>query len=848
MKKAIIKGIILGVIFAVSLMLISMIMNQGNTDMTTEMAQSSYPVISMFAEGHRVNSLHGYARSMDCAHLRDTIQPVGSDRKVDVRLSTYGRKIADITFEVRSINGERLVESTAVEGYEQNGTAIDFSITLKDLIEPDTEYMLVFLITPDGGTPIRYYTRIVQSNSLYVRNKLDYIEDFHERTFDKEAARELTKYLESNSEGDNTTFHKVTIHSSFDQITWGGLSVNVLSEPEIYIEDLMEQTGAFRMEYPASVREGRETHYYRVSEYYRVRYTPDRMYLLDYERTMDQIFDEDAGVLVNDKIVLGITGDDVALEESDGGNVLAFTAADKLYSYNVTDNKLIRLFSFYGNTEDLLDVRNSYDKHDIRIMTVDEIGNVMFLVYGYMNRGRHEGDVGVAVYYYNSTANTVEELVYIPYDRSYELLAEDIEKLAYINRTGICYFILDGSVYAVDLRAKSCQVVIAGLKEDGYRVSASNKMLVWQDGGDLYSSTSLTLMNLSTQQQTAIRAGSGEYISVLGFMEEDLIYGLTRQRDIAVSGAGLMTFPMYCVRIQSDEGGLLKTYQKDGIYVTGSTIEENQITLSRVAWDEESGGYEPAADDQIMSTEQAKEGSNVLSYVATENYETICEITVKDDIDGKSLKHLSPKEVLFEGNRTITIPNEDRTDEPHYYVYGKNGIEGVFADPGKAVDLAYSQAGTVVDDDGGYVWRRVTRNTRNQIMAIGEDQISETRSALAVCLDTMLKYEGISRNTQRSLNSGGSVFSILGSDMQECTVLDLSGCSLDAVLYYVNMDIPVLALLDDDSAVLIVGFNELNIVVMDPATGTLYKKGMNDSVKWLNENGNRFITYVRNED
>ena len=77
--------------------------------------------------------------------------------------------------------------------------------------------------------------------------------------------------------------------------------------------------------------------------------------------------------------------------------------------------------------------------------------------------------------------------------------------------------------------------------------------------------------------------------------------------------------------------------------------------------------------------------------------------------------------------------------------------------------------------------------------------------------------------------------------------MDLSGCSLDAVLYYVNQDIPVLATLEDGNAVLIVGFNELNIVLMDPSTGTLYKKGMNDSTEWLTENGNRFITYVRKE-
>ena len=846
MKKAIIKGVLLGVIFMVALTLISRIMNQGNTDMTTEMREASYPIVSMFTEGHRINSLHGYSASMDSAHLRDTIQPVGSDRKMEVRLSTYGKRIAGIAFEVRSLDGDRLVESTEVEEYEQNDTAIDFSITLKDLIDYDTEYMLVFLVTPEESEPIRYYTRIVLSDSMHVRDKLDYIVDFHERTFDKEAAAELTKYLESNAEGDNSTFHKVTIHSSFNQITWGDLAVNRVADPDIAIKELTEQTGSFSMEYLVSIREGGETNYYRVSEYYRIRYTPDRIYLLDFEREMDQIFDEDANVCINDKIVLGITGDEVKLVESDGGNVFAFTVADKLYSYNVTDNKLIRLFSFYGNTEGLFDARDAYNHHDIQILSVDETGNVIFLVYGYMNRGRHEGEVGVVVYHYNSMTNTVEELIYIPYDKSYELLATDMERLSYVNKEGIYYFILEGSVYAVDLESQVHQVVVSGLHEDGYHVSDSNKMLVWQEGDDLYASDSVILMNLSTQRQTAIRAGSGEYISVLGFMDEDLIYGLTKRKDIVVNNAGITTFPMYCVKIQGDDGGVLKTYSKENVYVVDSAIEENQITLSRVVRNEETEGYESTTDDQIMSTEQVKSGSNTISYVVTENYETICEVVVKNEIDSKGIKHLSPKEVLFEGNREIGILGPE-VMEARYYVYGKNGIEGVYVNAGKAVDLAYRISGVVVDDDGEYIWRRVTRSTRNQIMAITEDEMSETRSSLAVCLDTVLRFEGISRNTERLLGRGESVFSILGSDLQKCTILDLSGCSLDSVLYYVNMDIPVLALLDDGNAVLIVGFNELNIVVMDPMTGTLYKKGMNDSTEWLNENGNRFIAYVRKE-
>lgn len=846
MRRAIIKGLLLGLIFAAALMILSTVMNQGNTDMTTEMGEATYPVLSMSVGMHRVGSLHGYARAMDCAYLRDNLYPVSEDRKINVQMETYGRKIGGISFEVRSLDGERLVESTPVTEYTEKDDVINFEITLKDLIENDTEYMLVFLVTPQENAPIRYYSRIILSDSLHVREKLDYVTDFHERTMDKEAAAGLTKYLESNAEGDNTTFHKVTIHSSFNQVTWGDLDVREVTKPIVTIKELAEQTGSFMLEYLAAVRNGKKTDFYRIKEYYRIRYTPDRMYLLDFERTMEQVFDEDADVYVNDKIILGIVGDQAALRESDGGNVFAFSVADKLYSYNVTDNKLARIFSFYGNTEGLTDERCAYNRHDIRVLSVDETGNIIFLVYGYMNRGRHEGCVGVVIYAYNSVANTVEEMAYIPYDRSYELLKTDIEKLSYMSRTGICYFIMDGSVYAVDVRSASVQALVTGLKEGSYHVSESNKMLVWQEGDDIYAAEDLILMNLNTQNQTRIPAGSGEYISVVGFMDEDLVYGLARKRDIRESRTGITTFPMYCLKIQSDNGSVLKTYQKEGVYVVDSEITENQLTLSRVVYDEENETYKPTAEDQIMNTEAVKTGSNSLHSVVTETYETICQIAVKDEIDSKSLVHLTPKEILFEGSRSVGDLEKGAVEEK-FYVYGKDGIESICVNPGKAVEYAYRRAAVVVDDDCNYIWRRESRSSRNQIMAITESEVTETKSSLAVCLDTILKYEGISRNTQTWLNRGDTVFDILESNLQNYTIMDLSGCSLDAVLYYVNKDIPVLAMLADGNAVLITGFNELNIVVMDPVTGTLEKRGMKDSTEWLLENGNQFISYIRKE-
>lgn len=126
-------------------------------------------------------------------------------------------------------------------------------------------------------------------------------------------------------------------------------------------------------------------------------------------------------------------------------------------------------------------------------------------------------------------------------------MKSDISNLSYVNRANIYYFMMDGCVYAVNLETESCRVIVSGLREGCYHVSESNKMLVWQEGQDPHAGSRLVLMNLNTQGQTSIEAGTDEYISILGFMDEDMIYGLTRQRDIAAGSSGAALYPMYCV-------------------------------------------------------------------------------------------------------------------------------------------------------------------------------------------------------------------------------------------------------------------------------------------------------------
>ena len=843
MKKTIIRIAVCVVVFLASALIIGSIMNQGHNNMTMEMAPATLPMITMESGGVACNELHGNTVEMDVAYQKDCITLLGEGRQANFTVDTFGREITGISTEVRSIDGSRLIENSEVTGWKANGKSFSVSLTLKDLIDTNTQYSLTLILELEGEQKVYYYTTILWNDDVHISEILEFATDFHGKLYDKEMAKELTKYLESNSKlTDNGTFHKVNIHSSFQQITWGSLEPVQEDAASIRLTQISGNVASLLMDFVVSTGEGKNKIYYNVEEYYRVRYTSERMYLLDYERTMTQIPDT-TRMYANDKILLGITDENVDMMESADGNTVVFSDMGQLLSYNAATNGLTVIFSFYD--KDNADRRTLYDNHGIKILDVDEGGNVKFAVYGYMNRGRHEGETGIQIISYDNSLNTIEEEVYIPYSKSYAVLKDEMEQLLYRNRQQHVYFFLENGVYDVDLENRSAEQLVSIRQDDSLQVSENHEIIVWQEGDDINHSNQLNVRNLNTGEQTVIRAEDGEAIRPLGFMGEDIIYGVARESDIRTENSGQIFYPMYKVCISNSSGNNLKEYGQDGIYIVDCAIEGNQITLSRIQRSE-NGSYQEILNDQIMNNVEEEPGQNKVVTADIDIYERYVQIQTKTTIDTKTIKVLNPKEVVFEGGRELTL--DAVSEVSRYYVYNAYGVQGIYSAPGKAVKEAYDSAGVVANDRGITVWLKGNRVSRNQIMAIKEESVTDQKNSLTVCLDNILRHAGITRNTEYDLAQGKTAIQILEENMTGVQVLDLSGCSLDAVLYYVNQDIPVLAILEDGEAVLVTGFNEFNVVIMEPSTGKLYKKGMNDATTWFAENGNHFISYMKIEN
>ncbi len=858
-KRRAIKLGVTFVLFLLSLFVSNILLNRGNTDMTSEMSGATLPIVYMNVNDEYINPLHGYTTEMEGNYLRGPITPLMANRSVSFKANLYDAVIAKVSYEVRPVDMSRLIEETEVSDFSYEGDVIYATATLKDLIEDDKEYMLIIKLTTSGGDVIRYYARVINRAELYLTEKMEFARYFSDKTMDKKDADEIKKYMESNAEGDNSSYAYVNIHSNFNQLTWGELDPVLVGDKDMELLEIDETTASIRLTYQVDIM----SRIHNVSEFFRLQ-RGKRMYLMEYERITDQVFDEEKNVVVNGKILHGIIHEKPVRIENDTATIYAFVQQNGLYSYNISSNTLARLFSFADKNND--DARTRYNAHSIKPMMIDGVGNIWFIVYGYMNRGHNEGRMGVSLYYYDSAMNTVEEELFIPYTKSFEILEKDIDSLAYISTRNRMYVLLDGCVYTIKLDTRESEVMQDNISETGFYSSDDESTIAWQSGDTVIDYTEIQLFKLNTMTPSVIPSDAGEIVIPLGFMDNDVVYGAAKVSDVTTDETGRTLIPMYCVRIQDQAGNTLKDYHQDGIYIREVEKSDNMLILSRVQKDPETGAFISIDDDQIINNKTRTTLRNRLSGVVTEKEETTYQTVLykAPETEKSAVKLTNPKEVVFEGNRDVTLSGEDTVKR--YYVYAKGELDGIYTSASEAVEKASSLHGVVTDKRMAYIWEAENRKPEAKIANLeingsetgkadnekeaegGEESEEEAEddtapdSSYVRCIDMMLQSGGVYKSSEEEIRTK-SIVRVL-SDNLDADVLDLSGCSLSDVLYYVSKEYPVMAMTGSGSAVIITGYDAKNTILYDPKEDRVYKYGMNDSKALFEKAGNRFITYV----
>lgn len=808
MKKIIIRIVVLLLIFGGSMFVVAKLLNRDTPDTTGQMGEATLPLVYMNWEGTQLNCLHGYAKKMDVTTMRDALTPINDNRELTIQIQPYDNKITGVSFEVITADGETSMENTKVNKLEEDENYVTATLQFQNKILINTEYVLQIQVST-GSRDIYYYTRVIQQDGLNAKAYLDFATGFYESCLNGDES-DLAEVLEPDDTGDNTTLNFTNIHCSTSQLTWADLDPQVYSKPTPSIRELNATTATIVMDYMISaVNDYGETELYNVSEYYRMRYTQTRIMLLDFERTTQQIFNPENTVLQENGINLGIAGRDIHYKSDEKQNYFAFVREGALWLYEVGTGKMTQVFSF--PQQENSDGRDTYGQNEIQIIDIDETGNIYFLVCGYMNRGMHEGEAGVAVYYFDSNTSTIQECLFVDTKQSYALLKRDIQSLAYVSTDrSYFYMMLGGKVYGINMETREEEVIVEGVKANCY--AGSGKQFAWLEQNSPYDSTSLQVINLDTRETRTITCQESERIRPIGFMDDDLVYGVADAQDINTEHEGNEVFPMKRIVIVNEAGETVKEYAPEGIYVLEAVISEKLLTLTRAT--KNGSEFVETTEDHIVSSEADEDASYGLTTSTGTKKQTETILRVGTTIQAGMVPQIvRSQEILYEGSRTITL-DPDTSDEELYYVYAKGELDSMYASINTAIQRADETYGVVVDSSQQHIWERGNKKTK---IDLDTSRIPQA----------MLQYNLDPEALQTSM---------------EEKVLDLSGCTLDQVLYFVSEGHAVLAK-TPDGAVIIGGYDEYNTRLLYQGKTELEYYGMEDSTALFEEAGNIFLTY-----
>lgn len=839
MLKHIYRIIILCAVFIGSLFYFSRDIKEVvfHIDSTTQMSEATFPVVTLKTQDSIINMMHGYAATMDSNQIRDSITPLNDTQNVFIYIDEKESTVKKLNYELRDTFDNHLIESGSYSALEKSGSQKIAKLKLTSELVTGKEYALTITTVTAESKKVNYYTRVVLQPSQHVEEKLEYAKQIHDALLRKDTVETVSQFFEPKRNADNTSYGKVDIYSDIDLIGYGNLNPQVITAVVPTIKEISSDIASIEFDYyiQGTTESGDELFY--VKEFFRVKYTPSRMYLLNYDRSMDARFDPNQFVLNEGLIKLGICSDETAdLYISEGATSLCFVRNGELWYYSLDENKLIRIFSFEQKKTDY--IRDLYNQHDIRVINMDVEGAIDFVVTGYMNRGNYEGRVGMILYRYYPSDTRIEELVYIPVNVPYQVLRENIGDFQYITFNDVYYFMLNQTIYSYNITTKSLTNLVQRIDEKSYVFSKEAGYIAWEDLDEDGLAKTITVMDLESQAMKTFTAGNTEYIHLLGKIDENIIYGFAKEQDVYIAANGDLVLPCNKIIITDAAGTIKKTYSKQGYYVSDVVVTDNVVNLIRLK--KTDSGFVATEHDHILN--QIVTVQAAMEIHAKESEQTLREyyirVTNGQPIEKKPKKAETVATIITE---ETAIRLEETALAESYYVYAYGEILGKYRSAGEAVVVADQNFGIVVNQNQQIVWARGTKNAK-VALEVTPILSGNGKSTMDACI---LMLSELTKGKQYPISDVfRSKYLRDLSTLVKATMVNLTGASIDQIEYYINKGRPVIAIDASKKAMLIVGYDGSSLNILDPQTGRVTKKLLKIAENEFSEAGNVFLSFI----
>lgn len=806
---------------------------------TAEMTEAELPTIELHSDGVTVNKLYGYTSAIDTFSIRENLVAVEQSQTVELLIDENKTDVRKLHYEVLDVTTREEIAEGTINAFDKEEDVKKARIKVENKMVSGREYAVEVMLVDSESRRIYYYFRMKFYENSEFAEKVEFIQNISDWALEKNH-NAVIPYLESTYRGEGSSYAHVDIKDSFYMVCWGNLNPKRLTEPVLTISEIYSNIAVATLDYMVELVTDSGIEQYYVEEKFRVTVTGTSKHLLNYERTLEAVFDESLASLSQNQFKLGVTGDSgMELWTNSDASQLAFVRNKELWHYNMAENTLSKVFSFRRENE--AEEGLSYDQYDIRVLKLYDGGDISFMVYGYMGKGEYEGKTGILLYRYYRGEERIEELLYLPVGESYQKIKEELGSFSYMNDYDVFFFMAYNTMYSYNLITKALTVISDNAVAESVAFFHDSGYVVWQEDG--YSE--VKLLRLESGEKKSIIAKEGEFIRVLGKINENIICGYGQLSDCMMMGDGSLLYPAYEVKILNVALEEKKSYQKEGYYVAEAEITTNSIRLRRVAKNSK-GIYEEAEDDYILNSMEVQKRPVTLDKRITEKMLTEYYIDLPSTYAMKEIpvKETVPYTLISEDTTVRITTLENEAEE--YMVYSFGSIVSIGDSCAAAVQLADRSdvVGTVINEEGLVIWERGVKYASAALKelegrSIKDSGLTSRQEAVRMMaaymnLDTDVTDFGDNHNVKEFLEkaTGRRVHS-------------LTGTTLDEALYFVFRGAPVFAMKGLDEAVLITGYSASNITVYEPSTGKYKNYSLRDAEKMFEDAGNIFLSYVK---
>lgn len=845
-----------------------------NRDYNTRPVEGYNPTMGkayIMYDGTQLNSMMGYKTPIDTCLYRDSIFPVDSEKTVNILLPDSIDAGADIRYELRSFDGENLVEDGDFRFVSTDSGMTEYTATLRMDMSVGAEYSFVIKVERSRDDIIRFYSRVVRLESSRLMDFVSYANSFSDAVFEGNAEAEsiasttdaVTTFNVSGAEadiknGDSTVVATstdamegfrladitsifgsadamssmynavtatevtsdgnpgyVTLKSSYEDVTYSGMRIERLSEPIPKVKEISADSAVIELKYKAisETESGAKT--FAVSEYFTLEYNNGQASIdvHDYRRTVNQDFNLSGFDYVANNISLGITSDtSPEYLASDDSKTVAFVADNSLWTYN---NKSGTYSSVYGTSSEEAELeRIPQEGYEIRLLLLQD--NVLdFVVFGRINEGPREGENGIALYEYSIEDATLKELGFISSRLSLDSMRLSVGRFCYYDKQNRSFYVLIGDkLVQNDIFSGKSEVMVSGIPSSQIMISENMDIVAYPDDSDQTNVSEITVIDFSTGKLTS-KQESGHVMALLGFVGDDFMYGVADPEDVSRDVDGTPRFLFDKLYIIHSDGSIVKKYERDETYISGISFDDSVIYLTRVTKNAETGEREKTTDDYISyKTEKDQNGVEVKVVKNEADHDEI-HLRLPDNIYVSQNNEELFTKVSSAQNDIAPVEEESVLDDKSVYIYAPTGIQGSSYSVGKAVQQVYEDGGFVVDLSGSTLYRE--RQSRPYLTVAGTFEykaVDRDEDTLAACNYMCTLAAGLDSDYDevRSRNDWAESFRMYESDYKG---INISGVSLDTAVGYLSDGYPFAARLSD-RYVLVVSYNDDFIRYYDP--------------------------------